>query len=282
MEVKVFVLNQKGKPLMPTRPQKARKLIEKGKAKVVRRTPFTIQLNYPTGENKQEITIGIDAGYSQVGFSAVTEKKELIGGEFELLKGISERITAKAMYRRTRRSRLRYRKPGFLKDTKQNGWFTPSIKHKLNSHVRLVDLLKKIMPVTKVILEVANFDIQKIKNPEIKGKDYQNGHQAGWKNVREYVLHRDHHQCQKCKGKNKILMIHHLGYWKKDRTNRPENLITLCTKCHTAKNHQPKGFLYNWKVKLNNFKGATFMSRGLKKPVLTRFSTLRCTTLGQK
>jgi len=282
--MKVFVLNHEGKPLMPTKPQKARKLLKKCKATVVRRTPFTIQLNYKTGGAVQDITIGIDAGYAWVGFSAVTEKEELIGGDFELLKGVSERITGRRKYRSPRRSRLRHRKPGFFKDTKSKGWFAPSIKHKLDSHLRLVNLLKELMPITKIILEVANFDIQKIKNPTIEGKDQiikigQNGHQAGWKNVREYVLHRDHHQCQspKCQGKkpqdkNQILVIHHLGYWKKDRTNRPDNLITLCTKCHTAKNHQPKGFLYNWDVKLKNFKGATFMTTVKKKMV----SQLEC------
>ena len=37
----VYVLNQHSKPLMPCKPQKARKLLESGKAKVVSRAPFT-------------------------------------------------------------------------------------------------------------------------------------------------------------------------------------------------------------------------------------------------
>ena len=90
--MKVFVLSQYGKPLMPTRPQKARKLLEQGKAIVVKRSPFTIKLNYQTGESLQPVTLGVDAGYAHVGFSAVTTKEELLGGEFNLLKGMSERL----------------------------------------------------------------------------------------------------------------------------------------------------------------------------------------------
>ena len=42
----VYVINKDGKPLMPTRPAKAKWLLKNGKAKVARRSPFTIQLTY--------------------------------------------------------------------------------------------------------------------------------------------------------------------------------------------------------------------------------------------
>ena len=80
LDVKVFVVNIRGLPLMPTTPRKARILLKMGKAKVIRRIPFIIQLNYPTAEFKQPIILGIDAGYSKIGFFAITEKKELIAG----------------------------------------------------------------------------------------------------------------------------------------------------------------------------------------------------------
>lgn len=262
--MKVFVLSQYGKPLMPTRPQKARKLLEQGKAIVVKRSPFTIKLNYQTGESLQPVTLGVDAGYAHVGFSAVTTKEELVGGEFNLLKGMSERLTARRMYRRNRRGRLRFRKPGFLKDTKGTGWLSPSMNHKLESHIRLIERLKSILPITEIIIEVAAFDIQKIHNPAIAGTEYQNGVQAGWKNVREYVFHRDHHKCQNpaCKNKSKkpIMQVHHIGFWRQDRTSRPNNLITLCTKCHTPPNHQPDGLLYGWQPTLKKHREATFMT----------------------
>ena len=98
---------------MPTTPRKARLLLQSGKAKVISRKPFTIQLLYGSTGYTQDITLGIDAGYETIGFSAVTAKEELIGGEVEMLKGQRARNEARAMHRRKRRSRLRYRAPRF-------------------------------------------------------------------------------------------------------------------------------------------------------------------------
>lgn len=256
----VFVKNKHGEPLMPCKPRKARLLLKQGKAKVIRTKPFTIQLLYGSSGYKQSITLGVDSGYENIGVSAVTEKEELFSAEVTLLKGMSERLKERAMYRRQRRNRLRYRKPRFDNRRRPEGWLAPSIQHKLDSHIRLVNLIKSFLPVTKVIVEVANFDIHQIKSPEIEGKAYQQGEQYGYYNLREYILHRDNHQCQRCGAKDIPLEVHHIGYWKGDRTNRPGNLSALCIKCHHPKNHEQGGFLWGWEPKLKNFKPETFMS----------------------
>ncbi len=265
--MRVYVLNMRGQPLMPTSPKKARMLLKQKKAKVVSVRPFTIQLVIATGESKQDIVLGIDSGYLNIGFSAVTEKKELIGGEVKLLKNMSKRIQDRAMYRTIRRQRLRYRKPRFNNRKKEKGWLAPSIQHKLDSHIRFVEKLKKLLPITKVIIEVASFDIQKIMNPDIQGKEYQQGEQLGYYNVREYVLHRDNHTCQNpnCKNKDveKYLQTHHIVFRSNGGSNRPSNLITLCSQCHTPENHLEGSFLHKWQTenpKLRGFKEATFMS----------------------
>jgi hypothetical protein len=252
---------------MPTTPCKARKLLKKGKAKVLTVKPFTIQLLTATGETKQEVILGIDSGYLNIGFSAITDKGELISGEVKLLQGISDRLTEKAQYRRIRRSRLRYRKARFDNRKVDKGWLAPSIQHKLDSHIRFIDKLKSILPIPKIIVEVANFDIQKIKNPDISGVEYQQGEQEGFWNLREYILHRDGHKCQNpdCKNNDKhpILEIHHIKYRSNGGTDAPNNLITLCNKCHTTANHKQGKFLYDWqtnKPKLKSFKDSTFMS----------------------
>ncbi|WP_049802799.1 RRXRR domain-containing protein [Gloeothece verrucosa] len=156
------------------------------------------------------------------------------------------------------------------------GWLAPSIGHKLDSHHRLINLIKSVLPIEEVIIEVANFDIKKIKNPSIEGEDYQQGEQYGFDNLRKYILHRDNHRCQNpnCKNKSKqpILQVHHLGFWKDDRTDRPSNLITLCSKCHTPANHKKGKFLYRWQPRLKSFRGETFMSTVRWR--LTEFPTL--------
>jgi hypothetical protein len=159
---------------------------------------------------------------------------------------------------------LRYRAPRFDNRRIPEGWLAPSIQHKLDSHLCLVVWAKNILPITEVVIEVASFDIQAIKNPGIQGKEYQQGEQAGYWNLREYVLHRDNHQCQipDCmnKEKDKVLEIHHIGYWKGDRTNRPGDLVTLCDKCHRPENHKEDGFLWGWQPKVKPFKAETFMA----------------------
>ncbi|MFH1521269.1 MAG: RNA-guided endonuclease IscB [Candidatus Micrarchaeota archaeon] len=183
-DLRVPVLNMRGKPLMPTTPAKARHLLEQDKAKVVSRKPFTIQLKYATGETKQPVTLGIDAGYKTIGFSAVTNKKELLSGELNLRTNIPKLLEQRRSYRKTRRSRLWHRQPRFNNRSKPKGWLAPSIQHKLDSHIRLVEKIKRLLPITEVNVEVANFDIHKIKNPDVQGKEYQQGEQLGFWNVR--------------------------------------------------------------------------------------------------
>ncbi|MDI6919974.1 RNA-guided endonuclease IscB, partial [Clostridium botulinum] len=250
---------------MPTnRYAKIRVLLKSKKAVVVNSKPFTIKLLYNTEDFVQPITLGIDSGYLNIGLSAITKEKELISAEVKLLKGMSERLKEKAMHRRQRRSRLRYRKPRFDNRKRSKDWLAPSIQHKYDSHIRFIDKLKKLLPITNIIIEVANFDTHKLKDPSIEGADYQNGEQKDFFNLREYILHRDGHKCQNpnCKNKNaeSILQVHHIGFWKQDRSDRPGNLITLCNKCHTPKNHKKNGFLYGWQPKVKSFKEATFMS----------------------
>ena len=107
------------------------------------------------------------------------------------------------------------------------------MRYKIDAHIRVIDGICSILPVSHIIIEVAQFDTQKIKNSDISGKEYQEGDQLGFWNVREYVLARDGYKCQHCKGKSKdaILNVHHIES-RKTGGNSPSNLITLCETCH--------------------------------------------------
>lgn len=72
----VYVISRDGQPLMPIRRNgKARRLLNEGKARVVRREPFTIQLLFKTDENATPLTLGVDTGSSKIGCAVVTPKK---------------------------------------------------------------------------------------------------------------------------------------------------------------------------------------------------------------
>lgn len=232
----VYVQDIDGKPMMPTtRHGKVRRLLKANKATVVNLCPFTIQSTYKSTDHKQPVTLGIDAGAKHIGFSATTEKEELFACETILRTDIVDLLSTRSQNRRTRRSRLRYRKPKFNNRvfSKKKGWVAPSVKQRIDSHLNEVNEIHKILPITKIVIEAAQFDTHKMKNPNISGIDYQNGEQLGFWNVREYVLFRDGHKCSYCKGKSKdlILNIHHIES-RKTGGDSPSNLITLCETCH--------------------------------------------------
>ena len=233
----VYVISKNGQPLMPTENHaKVRILLKNKKAKVIKTCPFTIQLTYDSTNYTQEITLGVDSGSKHIGLSATTKSKVLFESDVELRNDIVNLLSTRRQNRRTRRNRkTRYRKPRFDNRRRKEDWLAPSIQNKVNSHLTVIRKVHEILPVTKIVVEVASFDIQKIKNPTISGAEYQQGEQSEFWNVREYVLFRDGHICQCCKGKSKdkILNVHHVES-RKTGGNAPNNLITLCETCHTG------------------------------------------------
>jgi N6-L-threonylcarbamoyladenine synthase len=220
---------------MPCKPREARLLLKSKKAKVIKRNPFTIILLYGSSGYKQDIILGVDCGNKYVGISATTNIKELYNSITEIRDDVSKLISDRNMYRKFKRYRLRYRKMRHnnrIKNMKK-GWLPPSIKHKINTHLQLINNIYEILPINKLTIEIATFDIQKLKNPDIDNEEYQLGSQFGFYNLREYILFRDNHMCQNCfgKSKDKILNVHHIET-AKTGGSAPNNLITLCKTCH--------------------------------------------------
>lgn len=212
----VYVLSKFGKPLMPCTEAKARHLLKGDKATVIRREPFVIQLKFECENKTQPVTLGVDAGAKHIGLSASTEKKEFYSAEIVLRTDITELLSTRRELRRARRNRkTRYRQPRFLNrvKAKKKGWLAPTIQNRINAHLKVVDNVFKILPITKVIVETASFDIQKIKNPAISGVKYQQGEQLNFWNVREYVLFRDNHECQHCHGKSRYNVPRRRHLW---------------------------------------------------------------------
>jgi hypothetical protein len=242
---------------MPCNPVKAKKLLREGKAKVIKRSPFTLQLLTPTGEATQEVTLGIDSGYENIGFSATSETKELISGTVKLDGITSERLQERAMYRRNRRNRLWYRKPRFNNRARKEGWLPPSIERRYQTHLSIISRVKRILPISKTIIETANFDIQKIINPEISGIGYQQGSMYKYQNMRSYLMSRERGKCQLCGKdfKGQPSHIHHCKQRSESGSNRPNNLAILHKSCH-EKLHK-RGLQL---TKPKSYKPNTFMS----------------------
>ena len=235
----VYVLNKHGCPLMPCSPAKARHLLKDGKAMVKHRTPFTIQLVYGSSGYKKEVILGVDAGSKTIGLSASTRTTELFAANVIPRNDIVNKLSTRREFRRARRNRkTRYRQARFLNrvHSKHKGWLAPSVEVKIREHITPIKRVCGILPISKVVVETAEFDLQKLKaiqNGEKvpEGEDYQKGEMYGEYNVRQYVLKRDNYSCRICGCKEAKFHVHHIET-RKAGGNAPDNLITLCESCH--------------------------------------------------
>lgn len=274
-------MNMRGDPLMPCTQKKARILLKEGKAVIYKYDPFTIQLTYATGETKQDCHIGIDTGSKHIGMAITSENKVLFKGEIELRQDVKSNIDTKHIYRRSRRNRkTRYRQPRFLNRKRSDKWLPPSLQNRVDHTFHWIDTFCGLVSDPILHIEVGKFDTAKMINPEINGVDYQHGQTYGFFEERYFVFARDNYTCQCCgKSKDKILQTHHIIYRSNGGTDRVDNLITVCTDCHTSKNHQKGGILYKWQEqhkKVKQYKEPPFMN-AIRKRIFARYPNAHTT-----
>ena len=225
---------------MPCENVVARLLLKQKKAKVKMTLPFTIQLLNETTEYVQELTLGLDSGSSKVGTAVTNSKNDVVYvSEIEIRNDITDKMTRRAKYRRNRRNRkTRYRECRFLnrKNSIRTDRFSPTMKSKIDNHLKEVNFIISILPVSEITIETASFDTHALKNPEVLNNLslYQKGINYGFANTKAYVLNRDNYSCQNkgCKTKEKRLEVHHIVFRSNEGSDEPENLITLCKYCH--------------------------------------------------
>lgn len=239
----VYVISQDGKPLMPCSNPIARLLLRQGKAKVKRREPFTIKLTYETTKYTQDLTLGVDTGSGTIGTAVSRENGDVVYmSEVVVRNNIADKMTQRAKYRRNRRNRkTRYRKARWFNraNSIRNNRFSPTMQSKLHSHVKEIEYVKSILPITFMIFETGQFDTHLMKNPslanpKVKHWGYQKGINYGFENTKAMVLNRDNYTCQYCKDKHKDskLEVHHIVFRSKGGSDEESNLITLCHTCH--------------------------------------------------
>lgn len=240
----VYVLNIDGQPLMPTnRHGKVKYLLRDGKAKVIKRCPFTIKLLYEINNYTQDLTLGVDTGSGTFATAVNRDNGDIVYlSEVILRNDITDKMTRRREYRRNRRNRkTRYRKARWLnrKNSKRSDRFSPTMVSKFHSHFKEIEYIKSILPITKLVVETGQFNTHLMKNPslanpKIKPWGYQKGPNYGFENTRAMILNRDNYTCQYCKGKHKDskLEVHHIIYRSNGGSNEENNLITLCHTCH--------------------------------------------------
>lgn len=237
------VIAKSGTKLMPTSRVRARKLLRAGKAVIVNYMPFTIQLTYDLSKPAvQEIEVCVDTGSEHIGISVKSEKHEYVHMQADNLPNEKERHEAQVYYRRTRRNRKRYRKARFDNRRIREGWLAPTVRHKKDNHLQLLKKIVSFFPVARIVSEVGQFDPALMraqdKGKTLKGVDYQHGPAFGLANKREAVFVRDNYTCKVCGKSLKdkvVLTTHHNIHRSQGGSDSVDNLVTVCTKCHTSK-----------------------------------------------
>ncbi len=230
-------------PLDPCHRARARELLNKGRAKVFKRYPFTIVLQDRTVEEStvHPHRIKIDPGSKTTGIAVVQEETGRVTNALEIChrgQQIKDSLESRKALRRGRRNRkTRYRKPRFLNRTRKPGWLPPSLESRIANIETWVRRIRRLCPVAAISQELVRFDLQQMQNPEISGIEYQRGELFGFE-VKEYLLAKWDRKCAYCGVENVPFEIEHILARSKGGSNRVSNLCLSCHSCNQAKGNK--------------------------------------------
>ena len=292
----IYVLGSDGKPQMPTkRKRHVLKLLNTGKARIVEKVPFTIQLKYENIPVLQPVILAEDPGRTNIGVAALSHHGDLIFAAAvetrnkEIKKLMADRKAHRQASRRgERKARQRLAKKyrtmikasmimrklprykadefitcKFIRNTearfcnrkRKPNWLTPTVNHLVQTHLNIIKKVSRFLPVTDIAIEVNRFAFMQMEHPETTGIDFQNGPLKGYNDVREALREQQHGKCLMCK--NDITAFHHIIPKSKGGSDTIQNQAGLCQKCH-AKVHTDPAF----KTKLEKKKSGLLKKYG--------------------
>jgi 5-methylcytosine-specific restriction endonuclease McrA len=235
----VLVVDHQRRSCAPVHPGRARHLLTRGRAAVLRRYPFTLIL--APGEQVEKgapLRLKIDPGSQTTGLAVVNDATGHVVWAAELEhRGaqVKARLDQRRRCRRSRRHRhTRYRPPRFLNRRRRAGWLPPSLESRIANILTWAHRLWRYAPIGALSLELVKFDTQLMQDAEISGVKYQQGKLAGYE-VREYLLEKFQRRCAYCKATNVPLQVEHVVPRTRGGSNRVSNLVMACKRCNDAK-----------------------------------------------
>ena len=292
----VFVLDNIGKPLAPTKEMKAWYLIRKKHATLISKYPMIIQLNKRIPNEdvcKDEIRCGIDDGGLHVGIALVqkcrSKNKVLFKGTIEQRNDVKHLMELRKGYRRYHRYHKRYRQERFnnRSSSKRIGRIAPSILQKRQATIRVINQLNKWINISNYWLEDVCIDIRAFTDGYKPYRwQYQKSNRLD-ENIRKAVILRDGCKCMEC-GKSKCsLEVHHIKPRRLNGSNTLDNLITLCEKCHQKTGGMEEAFMSKYFALLNssdnknlNYASHVMIGKNWLRDQLANLGTLHLTTGG--
>ena len=243
---RVPVIDADRQPLAPCTPRRARIMVKQGKAQGKHRNGiYHLVLNRTIPKHlTQAASIMVNPGSATTGIAVVRDGQDqsrsvLFGielhhrGQF-----ISRNMVKRSQNRRTRRGRLRHRKPRFNNRRREPGWMPPSLKSLLLNTLTWIDRLSGLIAVNDIHVETQQFDTQRLADPAIQGEEYQQGalYQT---TLRAYVIHREDHRCIYCNRKPGRFTLDHVIPRSANGPTTPGNIVAACERCNKAKGDRP-------------------------------------------
>ena len=241
---RVPVVDTAHRPLAPCSPRRARILVQQGKAHGRHRNGvyyLTLHRTIPQ-ESIQSAHLMIDPGKSFTGLAIVRDDEQrnrtvLFCATIQHRNDVRKRLTQRASFRRTRRGRLRFRKPRFSNRRRPAGWLPPSLRSRLDNTLTWVSQLSALVAISDIHVETAQFEVQHLRDPGVHGKDYQQG-PLYRTTLRAFVIHRDNSTCRYCGKKAKPVELDHVIRRSLSGPNTPWNLVVACHKCNQRKGNK--------------------------------------------
>ena len=236
---KVFVIDTDKRPLDPIHSAQARQFLKNKKAAIFRQFPFTIILKESRPDSPvSPLRLKLDPGAKTTGMALVNDSTGEVVFAAELKHrgfAIRDALTSRRQLRRSRRARkTRYRQPRFLNRTRLGGWLAASLQSRIENIKTWVNKLRNFAQIEAISQELVRFDMQLMANPDIQGKEYQQGTLAGYE-TREYLLEKWGRQCAYCGVKDVPFQVEHIHPRSKGGSNSITNLTLSCEKCNTKK-----------------------------------------------
>lgn len=268
----VYVLDQEGRPLMPTsRFGKVRRMLKTGQARAVSTLPFTIRLTYRTKtQERQAVVAGMDPGRTNIGLAAVREdgtclyQAHCTTRNKEIAKLMSDRLASRRASRRGERlARKRLakrlhttakklldrilpgcREPLAVKDIintearfnnrlRPQGWLTPSATQLLRTHLNLIKKMQEILPVSDVVMELNRFAFLQLDQLGVRKKEIDFTHGPLYGTDGLHAAVRELQQDRCLLCKEEgIEHFHHIIPRSRRGSDTLANLAGLCKKCH--------------------------------------------------
>ena len=158
----VFVLDKEGKPLTPTKPSKARKLIEGKVAKPVwnKFGCMGIQMLVDTRKEKPKTALGVDFGTKFEGYAVAVGKENSLSVMWKLpdKKKIVGKLEERSDLRRARRGRNCRRRECRFDNRGREGFLAPSQKVIVQSRLKAIGEFFKCYPIDAVAMEDVRFN----------------------------------------------------------------------------------------------------------------------------